>query len=435
MQKHRSASGVFNIRNYEYSADILRYGQSFEKRLYYHGIVEKNKLLRVKMFLSNVEVSVIVPVLNTRDYIQECLDSIRKQTLESIEVICVDGGSTDGTLDIINDYVKSDNRFLLVTDTKGSYGAQVNRGFELAKGRYLAIAEPDDYVSVTMYEDLFGEAIDSQADIVRSDYCRFIGEPNERFFFQKSACDKKWYYKDLNSYEEKDLLENTPANWSGIYKRSFLENNRILHNTTKGAAYQDLGFWFLTFTLAKKIRFIPTTGYYYRIDNPNSSINAKDKSECLKAELSWLKEQLIERKLYDEYRDKYLRIEMIHTGWMKRKTEGIKKSECFKRITNSRNDSCFLFGCGADGVDYLMTLKKEGLLSKISYLTDNDSTLWGKKMLGISVLSPDDVLEKSKTTYKNEYLFIISTTRYAEIIANQLVNGGIKVENILRIDN
>ena len=123
----------------------------------------------------NISVSVIVPVLNTKEYICECLDSLLKQTLKNIEMICVDGGSTDGTVEIIEDYVKRDSRFRLVTDTKGSYGAQVNRGVELAKGTYIAIAEPDDYVSEGMYEALYEEAIDADADIVKADYCRFIG--------------------------------------------------------------------------------------------------------------------------------------------------------------------------------------------------------------------------------------------------------------------
>ena len=193
---------------------------------------------------NNISVSVIVPVLNTKEYICECLSSLSKQTMKNIEVICVDGGSSDGTLEIIKDYVKRDNRFRLITDTKGSYGAQVNRGVELAKGKYVAIAEPDDYVSEGMYEALYEEAIKTDADIVKADYCRFIGEGEERFYFPKSACKDNWYGKNLRGKDEKDLLENTPANWSGIYKKSFLIKENIYHNTTKGAAYQDVGFWF-----------------------------------------------------------------------------------------------------------------------------------------------------------------------------------------------
>lgn len=135
---------------------------------------------------ADTSVSVVVPVLNTREYVRECLESIKNQTLKEIEVLCVDGGSTDGTLEIVEEYMKKDRRFRLITDTKGSYGAQVNRGMELATGDYVAIAEPDDYVAEDMYQSLYQEAVQTGADIVRSDYCRFIGDRDERFFSPKA---------------------------------------------------------------------------------------------------------------------------------------------------------------------------------------------------------------------------------------------------------
>ena len=382
---------------------------------------------------NSVAVSIIVPVLNTRKYIKECLDSLSGQTLKNIEIICVDGGSTDGSLEIIEEYSKKDKRFHLVTDTKGSYGAQLNRGIELAKGDYIAIAEPDDYVSEEMYEALYKEAVTTDSDIVKGDYCRFIGDGSDRFYFPKSACKEEWYGKDLNARREKDLLESTPANWSGIYKKSFLEKEKIFHNTTRGAAYQDLGFWFLATALAGRIRFIPVNGYYYRIDNPDSSINSSNKENCLKNELEWLEEQLKDRDLFDEYYSKYQRIKQIHTGWMNRKTEGVAKTECFKAITNSKPKSCVLFGCGADGVEYLVTLKSKGLIDRINCLTDNDRSLWGKRLLEIPVVNPKDALMSCKKDTGREAIFIISSTRYKESIQKQLEEYGVKRENIFQI--
>ena len=381
----------------------------------------------------NISVSVIVPVLNTKEYICECLDSLLKQTLKNIEIICVDGGSTDGTVEIIEDYVKRDSRFRLVTDTKGSYGAQVNRGVELAKGTYIAIAEPDDYVSEGMYEALYEEAIDADADIVKADYCRFIGESEDRFYFPKSACQEHWYGKNLRGKDEKELLENTPANWSGIYKKSFLIKEKIYHNTTKGAAYQDVGFWFLTTILASEIRFIPVTGYYYRIDNPNSSINAADKENCLSEELIWLENQLKSRDIYDEFQDKYERVKYIHTDWMRRKIEEPTKTKCFNALLKSEKKSCVLFGCGADGVEYLVMLKHKGLIDRLKSLTDNDSTLWGKKLLGVPVVNPNEAVKIYGDVLNNNGIFIISSTRYKEQIKEQLRLCDIKEENILQI--
>lgn len=361
---------------------------------------------------SDISVSVVVPVLNTREYVRECLASIKNQTLKEIEVLCVDGGSTDGTLDIVEKYVKEDARFRLITDTKGSYGAQVNRGMELAAGSYVAIAEPDDYVAEDMYQSLYQEASRTGADIVRGDYCRFVGDGEERYFFPKSACKKSWYGCSLSVKKDRELFECSPANWSGIYKKEFLTRNFIRHNTTKGAAYQDLGFWFLTFALADKVRFVNKTGYYYRLDNPKSSVNARDKTECLTNELFWLEEQLKQRGIYQDFSERFHRIKKIQTAWMQRKTKDIRETELYKRIRE--NTRCILFGGGADGVDFLLILRREGIIKHISCITDNDSRLWGKKMLGIPVVSPADTVQ-----IKNA-LYIITSSRYEMEIEKQL---------------
>lgn len=371
---------------------------------------------------SDTVVSVVVPVLNTRKYVGECLESIRNQTLKEIEVLCVDGGSTDGTLEVIEEYMKKDGRFRLITDTKGSYGAQVNRGMELAAGDYVAIAEPDDYVAEDMYQDLYQEAVRTGADIVRSDYCRFIGDGEERCFFPKSACKREWYGCNLDAKREKELFECSPANWSGIYKKEFLTGNCIRHNMTKGAAYQDLGFWFLTFALADRVRFVNKTGYYYRLDNPDSSINAGDKMECLTNEISWLEEQLKQRQIFQDFSEKFHRVKEIHTAWMRRKTEDIRETELYKRVRE--NTRCTLFGGGADGVDFLLLLKREGILKHISCITDNDSRLWGKKLLGIPVVSPTD------TILMKDVLYVITSSRYAVEIKKQLTVMGIMESNI-----
>lgn len=371
---------------------------------------------------ADTAVSIVVPVLNTREYVGECLESIKNQTLKEIEVLCVDGGSTDGTLEVIEKYVKKDRRFRLITDTKGSYGAQVNRGIELAVGDYAAIAEPDDYVAEDMYQGLYQEAIQTGADIVRSDYCRFIGDGEKRYFFPKSACKEEWYGCGLNAKKNKELFECSPANWSSVYKKEFLFGNHIRHNTTKGAAYQDLGFWFLTFALADEVRFINKTGYYYRLDNPKSSIHASDKAECLVKEISWLEEQLKQRQIYGDFAEKFHRVKKIHTAWMQRKTENIRETELYKKITD--NACSVLFGGGADGVDFLLLLEREGILKYIVSITDNDSRLWGKKLLGIPVISPMDAIQRK------DALYIITSSRYAVEIERQLTAMGIEKNNI-----
>ena len=100
------------------------------------------------------KVSVIVPVYNVEPYLRECMDSIVRQTLKEIEIICINDGSTDGSLEILKEYADRDDRIILVDKENGGYGLAMNIGLDRASGEYIGIVEPDDYVALTIYEDL-----------------------------------------------------------------------------------------------------------------------------------------------------------------------------------------------------------------------------------------------------------------------------------------
>ena len=100
------------------------------------------------------KVSVIMPSLNVVQYIQECMESVVRQTLSDIEIICVDAGSTDGTLEILQEFAKKDQRISIIVSDKKSYGYQMNLGLKAAKGEYIGIVETDDFIEPNMYEDL-----------------------------------------------------------------------------------------------------------------------------------------------------------------------------------------------------------------------------------------------------------------------------------------
>lgn len=104
--------------------------------------------------MNQTKISVIMPSLNVSKYIKQCLQSVLNQTLEDIEIICVDGGSTDGTLDIIQQYVKKDNRVKLIHSDIKSYGYQMNLGIKEASGDYIGIVETDDYIQSDMYRGM-----------------------------------------------------------------------------------------------------------------------------------------------------------------------------------------------------------------------------------------------------------------------------------------
>ncbi|WP_039790664.1 glycosyltransferase family 2 protein, partial [Paenibacillus riograndensis] len=105
------------------------------------------------------KVSIIMPSLNIATYIKECMDSVVAQTLQDIEIICVDAGSTDGTREILQEYATRDSRIRILDSDRKSYGYQVNWGFDVAKGKYLGIVETDDYIEPEMFQTLYDVAI------------------------------------------------------------------------------------------------------------------------------------------------------------------------------------------------------------------------------------------------------------------------------------
>ena len=106
----------------------------------------------------NPLVTVIMPSYNVVKYIKTCMESVLAQTLTGLEILLIDAGSTDGTLDILQEYADRDGRIRLIHSEKKSYGYQVNMGIRMAQGEYIGIVETDDFIEPDMYETLYGAA-------------------------------------------------------------------------------------------------------------------------------------------------------------------------------------------------------------------------------------------------------------------------------------
>ena len=123
----------------------------------------------------DIEISIIMPSYNVANYIEECIESVINQTLKEIEIICVDAGSEDGTLEILQRYAEKDNRIILLNSDKKSYGYQMNLGLSVAKGDYIGIVETDDYIDSNMFSDLYNLSEEGSIDIVKSNFYHLIG--------------------------------------------------------------------------------------------------------------------------------------------------------------------------------------------------------------------------------------------------------------------
>ena len=257
------------------------------------------------------KVSVIVPVYNVEPYLRECMDSIVRQTLKDIEIICVNDGSTDGSPEILKEYAGRDSRIVLVNKENGGYGMAMNIGLDRATGEYVGIVEPDDYVALTMYEDLYNAAREYDLDLVKADFYRFCtdeGGISLRYTrLWRKPEDYGTVFKPLERLDSFLYVMNT---WSGIYRLAFLREKGIRHNETPGASFQDNGFWFQTFMYAERAMILAKPYYRVRRDNPNSSIRNPAKVYAMNVEYDHIR-SLIER-------DPEMWEKLKGTYWLKR---------------------------------------------------------------------------------------------------------------------
>lgn len=247
----------------------------------------------------NPKLSVLVPVYNVEKYLAQCLQSLVDQTLPEIEIICVNDGSTDGSLKIIKDFMANDARITCISKKNSGYGDSMNRALAEARGEYVTILESDDWIDKDAYLEMYRVAEEVHADVVKSNFYRMRTLKNGAS--ENTKITEISAQKVINPREDREIFKFAPAIWSAIYRRDFLNKNKIDFLPTPGASYQDLSFNFKVWTLAKKVVLLPKAYVHYRIDNENSSINDPGKVNCVVNEYAEIETFLSERGIFTDF--------------------------------------------------------------------------------------------------------------------------------------
>lgn len=248
----------------------------------------------------SVNVSVLVPIYNTSKYIKECLDSLKNQTMQELEFILVNDGSTDDSLKTIREYKQIDSRFRILDKENTGYGDSMNRAMKMSRGKYIGIVEPDDFCDKRMFEILYKVAEDEKADIVKGNYYDF-GDGRKKIHKTNLPVEKRKVLEPIKDY---DVFYEAPAIWSAIYRKDMIDRNEIEFLVTPGASYQDIGFNFKTLACAEKVVYIDDPLYFYRVDNPNSSVKDAKKAMAVVKEYGEVEKfisKLEERELLIKY--------------------------------------------------------------------------------------------------------------------------------------
>ncbi len=237
--------------------------------------------------MNSPKVSVVVPCYNVEKYLRQCLDSIVNQTLKELEIICVNDGSKDSTLSIIEEYAAKDSRFKIIDKPNAGYGDSMNRGFDMATGEYIGIIESDDYAELDMFEKLYNTAKKHELDVVKSGFFFYWSKKGEKNIPNPiaSKTTSSRTFCPVNAFKSKmemvDFFNIKPTIWSAIYRKDFIRQNNIRFNETPGASYQDASFNFKVWTCAKRVRLLKECFLHYRQDNESSSINSPGKVYCI----------------------------------------------------------------------------------------------------------------------------------------------------------
>jgi len=428
-----------------------------------------------------MKLTVIMPSLNVHEYIEQSINSVRKQTITDYEILCIDAGSTDGTVEIIERICERDKRVSLIHSEKKSYGYQINLGIERAKGDYIGIVETDDFIDNRMYSELLKWAKSTNADYIKSNYYEVYSECGVM----------KQHEIDLDNSvswnEVIDLTRNREAGmtnlvhiWSGIYKTSFLRNKKVYFHESQGASFQDVSFSILIGLFADSCVFVNEPHYYYRTDNPNSSVKSDAKYHCIIDEYDFLNQRLDDIQNSDiQYLIK--KRKLIDYVWNMNRLDFDIKSvfmDCIAKELDEYENDTNIMNCLDDSdrsrIEYLRDFDthKELELSKrenveiiksiialalqnekfavlgagrickmlleiqyrlgVTFITeigDNSPEIQGKKVLNYSVKRILDVVDNTRNCN-----YIIANKKNSDEIFSQLLGFGIEENKIMVVN-
>lgn len=301
-----------------------------------------------------MKLSVIVPVYNTGKYLNKCLDSILNQSLKDLELIIVNDGSTDNSVDIIKEYIKNNKDRIVFLDKKnGGQGSARNLGISKAHGDYITFVDSDDFIDKDMYKEMYDMAIKNDSDIV---IC------NISDYYEKSGSSKDTCLSlDKEVSVNEALIKSVPSVVNKIYKKELLKNIKF----DESIWYEDLPYSLQVVSNAKKINFInkPFYHYYHRVKSTMHNENIAKNLDILKAYdilINYLKKE----KKYDKYKDEidFILLKEVYLSTVNRVIRtGNKRSEK-RNIIKQVRDYYKSFNTGK--TKYFKTLSKS---YKISY--------------------------------------------------------------------
>lgn len=219
------------------------------------------------------KLSIIVPVYNVEKYLPKCLESLIKQTLKDIEIICVNDGSMDNSLAILKEFASKDSRIRIIDNQHQGVAKTRNTGIEQSTGEYIGFVDSDDYIDLDFFEKLYNSATKSNSDIAIASILKhknFFNIYNAKYTKEETA---------ITIQDKIKLCEDKKHfffyAWNKIYHSGFIKENNI--KFSEGQIYEDVMFAIKALYYSNKIISVYGTKYHY-IEHENSLTKYKDKT-------------------------------------------------------------------------------------------------------------------------------------------------------------
>jgi len=407
---------------------------------------------------NNPKVSVIIPVYNVETYLTDCLDSVLSQTLRETEIICINDGSADRSLDILKEYEEKDSRIKVLSQSNKGQGSARNLGIKAAHGEYICFVDSDDIILSDFLKKLYDESIRSQLNILSCEIKVEYENESLRKITEEDYYNKKGVYNYVTNGKKlfSDMIDNNDfcvsANILFINRKWILDEEIIF---PEGVYFEDAVFCLKCYIYAKRIKQIPYKGYIYRVRHASTMTSVVDSKRVI----SWLevfRHELIllldeQDVLFQKALSKYIRMWYYYIRRITSKSNLISEIELppilallrFLLGLEKRNDiegelyeekllilgfermilksnGVILYGAGEVGQYVLRYLISRNLYDFVKYFAVSEITSGLENIKGVPVCD----IEKLAGS---EYLVILCVgDKYREDMKKKLIGVGIK---------
>lgn len=312
--------------------------QIFRKNVNIKLPMSKNLILGGESLKQPI-VSVIMPVYNGETYLRQCLDSVVNQTLKEIEIICVDDGSSDRSVEILKEYAAKDERVMVLQQANAGAGAARNNGLSKASGKYLSFLDSDDFFETDMLEKAVEKIAADRADFVVFRCDHYLNDTNT---FKKATYTlKKQTLPPYTPFNFRQITDNVFKAfvgwaWDKVYDREFVMKHNLKFQEQRTS--NDMLFVFSALVLAKRITYLDTVLAHQRRNNGESLSNTREKSWfCFYNALKALRDVLKEKGLYEELKKDFVNYAVHFSLWNLNTITG----ECYEKLYTKLHEEWF----------------------------------------------------------------------------------------------